>query len=487
MPHLSNLNGISCLEVFNMLWTTDTRQEGIKYGQNHSIVPSQHSDGGGHREENEKEIGRKSLFSETQSTTKVGEQVANREKVGLENVERRQQGTPRVIYPEQYDTIEKLLNACGIWWERRYRKSRGTWKDYRKRIEKMVTHPVYPIDLFNIVPDQVVAQLDFIEDEWRSKPGNEELDDGAHAIIKRLKAIKALMRSYGRLSEVKDWNYVPPKAPDAKPRRIPLPRVVYDMMHFSYSTDPYEKRLFQYLMTHGFLIGPRPASELSFMKVEDFDESTGMLTFYQPKVERWRQVPLEPELSFATNKKSMKNWIDIWRPKVETSKSGNFLFLQPNGRPFTEAYMAKQLRFYGCMAWPKFTPYSMRHFAATARLVKTKVQSQYRGSEGNFDIHSVCAYMDHSKISVTQGYTKQAGKLFKLAPFDWIDSLLKFHQKTINKKMKQQKVVEGTDRKRKMSALPSNGKTGKRAITVSKYSCRKGMGQTGIEPVTSAL
>lgn len=448
--------------TFEFLPTTVGKGEENKYCKSDGLLLSEQNNfgRGGKYSEFEKAICKRRLLDNQLSTAKVGNQVEKRgKKLDIKHIDEKQQGTPRIIDPVEYDTIEELLDACEIWWVRRYRKNVNTWIDYRRKLENMFDHQVYPVDPFNISSDQVVAQFDFIEDEWRNKPGNENLDEGSYAVINKFKAIKALMRAFGKISEVEDWNYIPPPAPDAKPRNIPPPKIVHNMMHYNYSTDPYEKRLYQYMITFGYMIGPRPSSELSTMKVTDFDEDEGMFTFWQPKVERWREVPLEDELSFLSNRKSLKNWIDIWRPKVETSESEDFLFIQPNGRPFTEAFMAKKLREQATKVWPKFSPYSMRHWAATARLIKSKVRS------GSFDIYEVCEYMDHSGISITKGYTKQAGKKYRLHQYDWIDALLKFHSKTINKIGEQQKGVKKiNDYKRAKSQSRQTVKRQKRPI-----------------------
>ena len=39
----------------------------------------------------------------------------------------------------------------------------------------------------------------------------------------------------------------------------------------------------------------------------------------------------------------MKNWIYHWRPKVENQYSGDALYLQPSGKPFTVRFLGKKL------------------------------------------------------------------------------------------------------------------------------------------------
>lgn len=364
---------------------------------------------------------------------------------------------PRIIVPTDYETIQELFDAVETWWEKRWRRNPSTWRRYERLLVDMANDPLYPVDVFNPEPDQVVAYLDNKEDMYAQLRDDEDPNYGAHAIINRWKALSALMRSYGRLDELKNgWNYVPPTEPDSKPKPIPSPQLVYKFMHHDYSKDHYEKRLYQYLFTFGFFIGPRPSSELSIMKTTDIDFETGILSFYQPKVNCWRtEVPLEEELISFSNRKSLRNWVDKWRPKVENQYSGNYLFLQPNGRPFTEAYLAKKLREMGTQVWGPsvdesnltkkkqisgvtrgFYPYCMRHWCATARLISWKART------GTFATKEVCDFMQHSSEKVTETYTKRAKTWYQKAPYDWISTLLKFHTKTLESMEQYKGVIE---------------------------------------------
>lgn len=403
-------------------------------------------DGGGVQKQNEKESGR-SLSVERSVSQGLGGQVDKRESL-LKNkrIIKNQQANPRVIVPGEYESLDELFTACRVWWHRRYRKNTNTWDDYKGKLEEMAKHPIYPIDLLNINPDQVVAQLDFIEDEWRAKPGNADLKEGSYAIINKWKAIKALMRSYGRFSETDTWDYYPPPTPNPKPRYIPTVAIVHKMTKFDYSKDLYENKLYQHLMLFGYVFGPRPSSELSIMKVDDFDFETGQLTFYQPKVKRWRTIPVEKQLASASrNCKSFVHWIDKWRSKVENQYSKDFMFLQPSGKPFSEDFMAKKLRENAHKVWPKFYPYSMRHFCVNGRLVQSKVNSGY------FDIKGVMDYMNHSRTDVTDRYSKDASRWYTLQPFDWFSVLLRFNEKTLQKIMEQHKNAEPKiDKKQKL-------------------------------------
>ncbi len=171
------------------------------------------------------------------------------------------------------------------------------------------------------------------------------------------------------------------------------------------------------------MVGFRTASEMSILKVSDFDEDTGELTFYQPKVKAWRTVVLPQRLVDSKNTKNMKNWIDRWRVKVETNESNDYMFIQPNGRPFTQAFLTKKLREHFIPVWGNYYPYSSRHWYATANLVKSKV------NHGVFNLKEVCDDMHHSSVKVTERYTRTANKWYRIAPYDWFNALLKSSKK----------------------------------------------------------
>jgi len=359
---------------------------------------------------------------------------------------------PRKVNPKDHQTVDELLSAVRFWWLKRYRKADSTWRKYRGALKRMAEHPIFPVDLFDPNPDQVVAQLDYIEDSYTKnrdiREGKE--DEGIFAVLNTYNAIKALMRSYGRIDEVGKWNYTPPKRPDPKPRLIPSPETVYKLMHFNeYSKDPYENALFQYIFTLSYFVGWRMPSEPAIFKVSDINLESGIITFYQPKVKCYRTVALEKELVDYGNRKSLKNWLDHWRPKVENSKSGEYVFLEPSGRPFTKKYLRKRLNFMGDKVWKNYYPYSARHWCATARLIGYKVKT------GVFATREVQDFMQHRRLKETEGYTREAKIWYKAAKYDWIKALLKFHYK--NKKIIEQpkRLNQSKSEKGKNTLLPN--------------------------------
>lgn len=144
-------------------------------------------------------------------------------------------------------------------------------------------------------------------------------------------------------------------------------------------------------------------------------------------------------------RKSFKNWIDYWRPKVENQYSGTALYLQPSGKPFTVRYLGKTLRSTGKQIYVNYTPYVSRHWCAVARLIQTKIQT------GHYDCYVVKNWLGHDKIATTEGYIQHAENYFKRAPYDWIKHTLKFYKL---KFIKEESVEKS---KQRLKTYVSNG------------------------------
>ena len=93
-----------------------------------------------------------------------------------------------------------------------------------------------------------------------------------------------------------------------------------------------------------------------------------------------RKRTLVPEKYLLSSKvhKSLKNWIEHWRPLV-ADKDERTLFLTTEGKPFTPRYMGKKLREHGKKVWPQYQPYVSRHWCAIALLIRTKLECRTMG------------------------------------------------------------------------------------------------------------
>jgi len=160
------------------------------------------------------------------------------------------------------------------------------------------------------------------------------------------------------------WGYTPPSKPPAKVKIIPLPNTTHSIIHHRYSKDKYTNALFQYILMHGFVIGWRP-SEIVIQKVGDVNIDDGYMVITETKKHnQLRQIFPEKDLMINPRRKCLKNWIDKWMPKVENQYSKDFLYLQPNGKPYTVDYLRKKLSPLVKDVWRPFSLYTMRHWCA---------------------------------------------------------------------------------------------------------------------------
>jgi len=270
---------------------------------------------------------------------------------------------------------------------------------------------VFPIDLFNLNGAQIIHYLNNFEEKYSKETSR----DGKDAVRNRWKAISMVAKAY-RIN-YENWNYVPPKKAKPKHKIIPLLIDVYRLIHFGYSKIPEINALWQYQMFHGFTVGWRSPSEPAILKLDDVNVDDWYINFYQPKVDSWRFSDLEPEVMKYSNRMSFKNWIDKWRPKFVSQYSGEYVYLEPkSGRPWNKGSLRNSLNKMGKMVWPNFHPYVFRDWCYIARLI-----------QHDFRIQLVKDWFDHDEYSSVAHYTKDAKKYYRLAKYDWIRSILKFH------------------------------------------------------------
>jgi len=285
--------------------------------------------------------------------------------------------------------------------------------DHRLRCaRRMQKHPVYPIDFNNPTYHQFIAYMDYRERNENAQ---------TYALNNDLRTMKMFLRAYN--IDERDWFYKLPPAPKHKKKIIPFPETVHKLTHHIYSKDQYENSLYQYLMFHNFYIGWRVPSEPCEMTINDvnIDENgKGTLLITETKKRKSKRtiIPDKTVLSAPTYK-SFKNWIDHWRPKVENQYSGDALYLQPNGKPFTVRYLGKKLSEKGKEVWEPYQPYISRHWCAIALLIRTKIETKY------WDIRRVQLFLGHDKPQTTDNYIQFAEDYYRQEPIDWLNHALR--------------------------------------------------------------
>jgi integrase len=256
------------------------------------------------------------------------------------------------------------------------------------------------------------------------------------------RAMQMFLRAYAM--KASDWPYKTPSRPKSHMRVLPYPETVHQFFNYRYSKNKYETALYQYMFFFGFLVGVRAPSEIINMKVSDVhfeSRNRGYIVITETKKHNNKRTVI-PEKAILNSPvhKSLKNWIEHWRPKVANKTSGDALFLQPSGKPFTVRHLGHKLSKQGKKIWPQFKPYDMRHWCATARLIKSKVET------GSYDCFSVKNWCGHEKMSSTESYIKHAEKYYRDFPIDWISCALKPHQNMagMHKKKNREKIQQSS-------------------------------------------
>ena len=286
----------------------------------------------------------------------------------------------------------------------RQRLKSTTIEKYLRYARFMQRHKI-PIDFNNLDYTQFIRHMDYRERVEKTTPD---------ALKHEWKSMKMILKAY----HIDNWSYRPPPGPKPAMRILPFPEKVHEFFNYKYSKDLYETKLYQYLFFFGFLVGVRPPSEIVELKVSDVfleDNGRSYLIVTEPKKYKSQRVVVpEKQIMIDSTCKSLKNYIDIWRPKVENQQSGDALFLRPDGRPFSSEYLRDKLSKHGKKVWPYFRPYDMRHWCTVARLIKNKVESKY------YDVYQVKNWLGHDKMGTTEDYIKYAEQYYREHPVDWI-------------------------------------------------------------------
>ena len=305
-------------------------------------------------------------------------------------------------------TFEKIAYHAERW----QRLSKSSIDHRLRCARRMSKHPVYPINFNKPSYDQFIAYMDYRERTENSS---------AYALMNDLRTMQTFLRAYN--IDPKTWYYKLPVMPRHKKRKVPFPETVYKLCNYKYSKDPYENALYQYLMFHNFYIGWRVPSEPCAMTAKDIDiddKGRGSIIITETKKRSSKRIIIpERYILSASNHKSFKNYIDHWRPKVENQYSGDALYLQPNGKPFTRRYLGKKLSQNGKKVWSKYQPYVSRHWCAIALLIRTKIENK------TWDTRRVQKYLGHERPSTTDTYIEFAEEYYRQETKDWFINALK--------------------------------------------------------------
>lgn len=323
--------------------------------------------------------------------------------------------------PIKLDSKTATFEQIGFHAERWQRLSKSTIEHRLRCARRMAKHSVFPIDFNNLNYDQFIAYMDYRETKEKSS---------GYALMNDLRTIQMFLRAYH--FDLNTWFYKLPTLPRHKRRIIPYPETVYQLINYQYSNESYENALYQYLMFHNFFIGWRVPSEPCAMTINDVvidNKGRGSITITETKKQRSKRTVI-PDKSILSAKtcKSFKNWVDYWRPRVENQYSGDALYLQPNGKPFSVRYLGKQLSEKGKQVWSSYQPYVSRHWCAIALLIRTKIESKH------WDTRRVQMYLGHDKQKTTDTYIEFAEEYYRQEPNDWFFHALRLHKNDVGGK-----------------------------------------------------
>jgi len=276
----------------------------------------------------------------------------------------------------------------------------AVWAYFQKRlsistIEKRLRYARYmenhsmPVNFRNPTYENFRRHMDYREEIEGASP---------NALVHEWKTMRMFLESYG----IPRWPYKPPHAPEKGQRLLPFPDTVKKFFSHKFSDDAYKNALYQYLFYHSFMIGWRIPSEICEMTLDDVhidSQGRGSITITETKKHSDERVILpEKYILSSRSHKSLKIWIDKWRPRVENQYSGDALYLWPSGKPVTVRKLGHKLSEHGKKIYPHFRPYDMRHWCAVSRLIETKIET------GHFEPYTVKNWLGHTDIKVTENY-----------------------------------------------------------------------------------
>lgn len=340
----------------------------------------------------------------------IGEEIEvdGMERYNLEHI-------TRLGFPITLNPHTTTLHDIAIHAQLRQGYSQQTIQHNITYAEFMANH-ISPVNLFPPNYENFVRHIDYRREIEKA---------GSHGLRHELKVINMFNRAFGQT----EFKVKLPTPPKSHIRILPFPETVKQFFTYKYTKNRDENIALQYLFFHGFLLGIRPPSELCSLTTDHviLEENRGYIIITETK-KRDSQRMLIPEYEVLTDyrHKSLKNWLDHWRPRFTSQHSHNHLFIQPSsGKPYSLRHLGHKLSKHGKKIWEHFQPYDMRHWSCTARLIQQKVQT------GTFDVYPVKQRHGHEKIQTTMNYLRYAEQYYTQAPFDWIKRVLKHPKKWV--------------------------------------------------------
>jgi len=349
----------------------------------------------------------------------------------MEELKQRLQTIKRTDVPMFLDPKTATFIDVAIHAKVRQFLSESTIEKHLRYARFMEHHPM-SVDFRNLEPEMFLRHMDYrIEIETASPVA---LKHEKRAILMFLRAFKMYNEDW------KEYIKTPPIITNEDNTYVPFPSIVNNLYKAKYSNEKYENALMQTIVFTGFNFGMRPPSEICNLNLGDViinDDGTGYIRIHEEKKRNKDRIvyPYNKNVLSSPVFRTVKNYIDYWRSKVENKHSGNALFLKPDGSRINGNYLRVKITPVFKTVTKEKTAhlYTMRHTFASYLYEYTKDMKVVAKRLGHKGMNHVDKYV-HIADSIKEQtgkhnlFNQALGSIKKRGKHDTIDCWEKKHQ-----------------------------------------------------------
>lgn len=250
-------------------------------------------------------------------------------------------------------------------------------------------HPVAPVQLR---PPNEQSWLDHVA--YRIE---EEGASGA-ALNAYRKALKSLTRFLGLRWDTLETPYEQLEGHWKLPPDDLIPHFWESTVHPWEPTNAALTATVQHIFHADFHLGVRPPSELAALNLSDVDfrERSIVVTEVKKGGKKRDLTDIEPFVITAQNGKSLLHYVEHVRPLLAKPGETAF-FVNQNGERWHPNELGWVLSQAGKAIWPDFTPYTMRRWCATTRLI-----------DSGFNVYYVAEWLGDRVATIERHYLAKA-------------------------------------------------------------------------------